>query len=361
MKRIIILALLTTGFVMTTQAQEKEKKKTLIELPQWVKDIKISGYGMLQYQGMDKEGGKENSFNLRLARISLDGKISDFAWKVQMQINGNTSTLGSSPRLVDLWAEWQKYDFFRVKAGQFKRSFSFENPMHPIKQGFMSYSQNINKLVGFSDRTGEQASNGRDIGVQIQGDFLKNSQGRNLLHYQIGVFNGEGINKKDQDNRKDIIGGIWFMPIKGMRIGAFGWTGSRVINYTVDCASVSRSVPKNRYALSAEYVTDQDWTFRTEYIHSQGYGSNLSAGDKADGYYALCIAPIIKKKLHIKARYDIYRDRKEWGSSKTFYEIGADYLFTKNLQLNIEYARVNDRTLDKHNYNLVDVELDFMF
>lgn len=138
MKRLIILALLTTGFVMSTQAQDKEKKKTLIELPQWVKDIKISGYGMLQYQGMDKEGGKENSFNLRLARISLDGKISDFAWKVQMQINGNTSTLGSSPRLVDLWAEWQKYDFFRVKAGQFKRSFSFENPMHPIKQGFMS-------------------------------------------------------------------------------------------------------------------------------------------------------------------------------------------------------------------------------
>ena len=361
MKRIILLALLTTGFVMSTQAQDKEKKKTLIELPQWVKDIKISGYGMLQYQGMDKEGGKENSFNLRLARISLDGKISDFAWKVQMQINGNTSTLGSSPRLVDLWAEWQKYDFFRVKAGQFKRSFSFENPMHPVKQGFMSYSQNISKLVGFSDRTGEQASNGRDIGVQIQGDFLKNSQGRNLLHYQIGVFNGEGINKKDQDNRKDIIGGIWFMPIKGMRIGAFGWTGSRVINYTIDGATISRSVPKNRYALSAEYVTDQDWTFRTEYIHSQGYGSNLSAGDKADGYYALCIAPIIKKKLHIKARYDIYRDRKEWGSSKTFYEIGADYLFTKNLQLNIEYARVNDRTLDKHNYNLVDVELDFMF
>ena len=119
MKRIILLALLTTGFVMSTQAQDKEKKKTLIELPQWVKDIKISGYGMLQYQGMDKDGGKENSFNLRLARISLDGKISDFAWKVQMQINGNTSTLGSSPRLVDLWAEWQKYDFFRVKAGQF--------------------------------------------------------------------------------------------------------------------------------------------------------------------------------------------------------------------------------------------------
>ena len=40
-----------------------------------------------------------------------------------------------------------------------------------------------------------------------------------------------------------------------------------------------------------------------------------------------------------------------------------NYFFTKNLQLNFEYARVNDRTLasDKHNYNFVDVELDFRF
>ena len=68
----------------------------------------------------------------------------------------------------------------------------------------MSYSQPISKLAGFSDRTGEQSSNGRDIGLQIQGDFLKNQAGRNLLHYQIGVFNGEGMNQKDRDNRKDI-------------------------------------------------------------------------------------------------------------------------------------------------------------
>ena len=51
--------------------------------------------------------------------------------------------------------------------------------------------------------------------------------GRRLLHYQVGVYNGEGINQKDTDQRKDIIGGLWVMPIQGVRIGAFGWTGSR--------------------------------------------------------------------------------------------------------------------------------------
>ena len=344
MKRIMTIALMTV-FTTTISAQEKKT----IELPAWIQNVKLSGYGMVQYQGHDKENAHENSFQLRLVRLALEGRIQqDWYWKLQMQINGNVSSLNASPRVVDVFAEWQKYKYFMVKAGQFKRPFTFENPMHPITQGFMSYSQPISKLAGFSDRTGEQSSNGRDIGVQIQGDFLKNQAGRNLLHYQIGVFNGEGMNQKDRDNRKDIIGGLWVMPIQGLRIGAFGWTGSR--------ASVGA---KNRYALSAEYAKD-DWTVRSEYVHSQGYAENRDKGDKADGWYALAIAPIIKNKMHVKARYDCYRDQKTWGSSKTFYEIGADYLFSKNVQLNIEYARVNERATHT-NYNLVDVELDFRF
>lgn len=322
---------------------------------EWFKNVKFSGYGMVQYQASDKDGAESNAFNLRLVRMALEGRAhEDFYWKVQMQINGNTYDPDKSStdiRLVDLFGEWQKYEFFKVKAGQFKRPFTFENPMHPITQGFMSYSQNVSKLAGFSDRCGGNASNGRDIGVQIQGDFLKNAEGRNLLHYQVGAFNGEGINQKDKDNRKDIIGGMWVMPVKGMRIGAFGWTGSR--------AGVGE---KNRYALSGEYAQN-DWTFRTEYIHSQGWNA-AHTSDKADGIYALCIAPIQKNKMHVKARYDLYREAKEWGQSKTMYEVGADYMFTKNLQINLEYARVNDRTIanaDKHNYNMVDVELDFRF
>ena len=355
MKKVLLAALMM-GATLGAQAQSE-----------WFKNVKFSGYGMVQYQASDKDGAESNAFNLRLVRMALEGRAhDDFYWKVQMQINGNTYDPDKSStdiRLVDLFGEWQKYEFFKVKAGQFKRPFTFENPMHPITQGFMSYSQNVTKLSGFSDRTGEHGSNGRDIGLQLQGDFLKDASGRNWLHYQVGVFNGEGINQKDRDNRKDIIGGLWVMPVKGMRIGVFGWTGSRVISYTDPATgkAYDRSVPKNRYALSADYVTESDWTFRTEYVHSQGYGSNLAAGDKADGFYALCIAPIIAKKFHVKARYDLYRDRKEWSTSKTYYEIGADYVFNKNLQVNIEYARVNDRSLANHDYNFVDVELDFRF
>ena len=66
----------------------------------------------------------------------------------------------------------------------------------------MSVAQSVQKLASFSDRAGAHPSNGRDIGVQIQGDFLKNNAGRNLVHYQVGVFDGQGINVRDVDQQK---------------------------------------------------------------------------------------------------------------------------------------------------------------
>ena len=64
------------------------------------------------------------------------------------------------------------------------------------------------------------------LGSMVQGDLLKAADGHHYLHYQVGVFNGQGTNMKDVDQRKDVIGGVWVAPVKGLRIGAFGWTGS---------------------------------------------------------------------------------------------------------------------------------------
>ena len=336
MKKLLTIACL--AFALTANAQ----------VSKWYDNIKLSGYGMLQFQASDKKWAEDNTFNLRLMRLIVDGKISDFDWRVQMQGTSNAGPGNPTMQLVDLYTEWNRFKAFRVKVGQFKRAFTFENPTHPITQGWYSYAMVINNLVGFGDRTGEKSSGGRDIGLQVQGDLLQLASGRSLLHYQVGVYNGEGINQKDKDNRKDIICGLWLMPFDGVRIGAFGWTGSR--------AGVG---DKNRYALSAEYDKNE-FTFRTEYVHSQGNGADLAMGDKADGIYAFGIVPVVKSKLHAKARYNLYRQSKEWATSKTMYEVGFNYFFTKNLQLNVEYARVNERA-GHHNYNFGDVELDFRF
>ena len=396
MKKGIILALMA----LTTVSASAQKKQT-IELPSWLSNVKLSGYGMIQYQYSGQKNAESNSFNIRMGRIALEGRIADdFYWKTQIQFNGNTSNLGSSPRMVDLFAEWQKYDYFKVKIGQFKNPFTFENPMHPIDQGFMGYSQNVSKLAGFSDRAGEHASNGRDIGLQLQGDFLKNANGRNLLHYQIGVFNGQGTNTKDVDNQKNVIGGVWVMPVSGMRIGAFGWTGSyaRKGNWTETVADPTsnvtpgatkeithtnevRSLNQNRYAFSFEYKKD-GWTVRSEYIHSTGKAFaksitnfndanakdcslNEKIGDKAQGVYGLVIAPLAQlpknSRIDVKARYDMYQPNGKSNMQKTQYEAGLNFHIGKRISILTEYALVNDKTLAKHNYSMADAEFCFRF
>lgn len=376
-KTIILAALMFSSIISYAQGQK------------WINNVKLSGFGIVQYQynGMhNSKTSKSNSFNLRLARVSLDGRIlDDWYWKAQLQVNGNTSTLGASPRVVDLFAEWQKYDYFRVKLGQFKNPFTFDNPIHPIDQGFMSVAQSVLKLASFSDRAGAHPSNGRDIGIQVQGDFLKNNAGRNLVHYQVGVFNGQGINTKDVDQQKNIIGGVWVMPVNGLRLGWFGWTGSyaRKGTWTDNAGIVQSGVRKlqqRRYAFSAEYKAN-DWTLRSEYIHSTGYAfakslsntddaaakdCNLSAdGNKAQGVYALVIAPIIPNKLHAKARYDMYQPSDGAQKQRTQYDIGLDYEFTKNLALSGIYSYVHDRSQHalqaNSNYSMFDVELSFRF
>ena len=376
-KTIILAALMFSSIISYAQGQK------------WINNVKLSGFGIVQYQynGMhNSKTSKSNSFNLRLGRVSLDGHIlDDWYWKAQLQVNGNTSTLGASPRVVDLFAEWQKYDYFRVKLGQFKNPFTFDNPIHPIDQGFMSVAQSVLKLASFSDRAGAHPSNGRDIGIQVQGDFLKNNAGRNLVHYQVGVFNGQGINTKDVDQQKNIIGGVWVIPVNGLRLGWFGWTGSyaRKGTWTDNAGIVQSGVRKlqqRRYAFSAEYKAN-DWTLRSEYIHSTGYAfakslsntddaaakdCNLSAdGNKAQGVYALVIAPIIPNKLHAKARYDMYQPSDGAQKQRTQYDIGLDYEFTKNLALSGIYSYVHDRSQHalqaNPNYSMLDVELSFRF
>ncbi|MBR6440423.1 MAG: porin, partial [Bacteroidales bacterium] len=59
-----LVALTTTPVSAETLTEVEEvqdtQQKTTAEIPAWVKNIKFSGYGMLQYQGQDPEGNHSN-------------------------------------------------------------------------------------------------------------------------------------------------------------------------------------------------------------------------------------------------------------------------------------------------------------
>lgn len=79
MKKTIIMALMAAASV-SASAQQKQT----IEIPSWLSNVKLSGYGMTQYQYNGQKDAESNSFNIRMARISLEGRIAgDFYWKLR--------------------------------------------------------------------------------------------------------------------------------------------------------------------------------------------------------------------------------------------------------------------------------------
>ncbi|MCM1077938.1 MAG: OprO/OprP family phosphate-selective porin [Bacteroidales bacterium] len=339
-----------THYVNEAVAREmgKQDKSSAVNLSDYVSPPKFGGYFICKYS-YSSEDGKEkgDGFSQRYIRLYVDGTILKvFAYRIQFQ------TMNDKFHVKDYFIEWQKFKEFRVKLGQFKRAFSFENPMNPWDVGAGNYSQLVLKLAGTGDFPGE-ASSGRDQGMQVQGDLLPIGKDKHsLIHYQLMVANGQGLNSSDANKRKDVLGTLQVQPVRGLVFGFFGWTGS----YTIGDVTADRE----RYAISAKYDF-ADWTFRTEYAHSTGYRladfSTDENGDmyvsggtgRADAWYATVGVPCTSwLKTYVK--YDVYRNQATWSSSKSIYSVAPNIRLHKNLMFQPQFNYVHDRNLDKADY-----------
>lgn len=326
---------IAAGMAKADDATEVEYGR---KVTSYVSAPKFGGYFIGKYDYNDQDGTTKNGgFSQRLIRFYVDGKIlNDFAYRIQIQTNN------SSFHMKDFFLEWQKYSEFKVKIGQFKRAFTFENPMNPWDVGVGDYSQAIKKLAGMGDICGEDAScGGRDQGLQVQGDlFPVGSDQHRLVHYQVMVANGQGINAADVNKHKDVLATIQLQPIKGLFVGFFGWTGK----YGPEATAVNR----NRYAISAKYDAN-DWTARAEYIHHTG---EYKAGiDKADAWYATVGVPCTPwLKTYVK--WDVFRADATSETAKSIYSICPNFQLHKNLMFQVQYNFVHDKTnaKDQH-YN----------
>lgn len=356
----------TTTVVADTLSVEAPKptaKKGLAKITALIDkpnlSMKFGGYIVGKYSITDRHNQSSNSsFDLRFVRLYLNGyAFKDFYYRLQLEVNDAPGT-DKGPRIVDAFVEWQKWDEFRVKLGQFKRPFGFENPYNPLDVGLGSYSQATTKLASINDRIGEQKSSGRDVGVQVQGNLFPASDGHKWIHYQVGFFNGQGINHKDKDNHKDLIGGLWFNPTKTLSIGGFGWNGKYTNeSYTAEKADTQwQSVSRVRWGAGIKY--ESKWTLRSEYMSSVGgVATKKSAPTRSDAWYVTLGVPTIEK-LKVYGRWDCYRDAKTWASLKTDYGVTANYSLSKNFYFQLNYTRTFDRsqTADRR-YNTFDVQV----
>ena len=331
------------------QAKDGKKKWKIAD---YVTVPKFGGYIVSTYKYNSQEGKNGgDGFGLRYLRLYLDGTVfKDFKYRVQMNVSGEPGTT-SSARVIDAFVSWQKWAPLGIKMGEFKRCFTFENPMNPWDITSGDYTQLTKNFAGMSGDfyKGGTNSGGRDLGIQLYGDAFKVGKTQHyLLHYQAGVYNGQGINTSDKDKEKDYIGTIQFQPIKGLYLGVFGWSGS-FYNGT-------QSNYFKRWAAGVSY--EGLFSARAEYarnIFADGAALN-GFGQKSDAWYIRMGIPTWRW-LRVNLGYDAYRsDMSTWTSLNSIYTLGLQARPHKNLQFQLQWNYVHDHddalTIDKDYHQL---------
>mgnify|MGYP001239244778 CR=1 FL=1 len=282
------------------------------------KQIQLSGYVQMRYQNLD-EKGKIDGFDLRRARLDLKGSITPY-WNIRFQVD----LAGSSPKLIDAYGECKIASYFNITLGQFLLPIFLENTYPTGKLEIIDLSQVSEALAARSnDVIGNQ--NGRDIGIQLNGSFIKIND-HQLFDYYLGVFNGSGINTTDKNEAKSLAGRFLIHPIKGLDAGCSIYSGWDYFG------STPKSQKRNRFGCELKYDLKQ-FSLRWEYI--KGHDGDV----KRIGWYVQSGYFIIPQKLQLILKYDTFDP--QYDKSNDYcknYSIVANYAFNSWTRVQVGYT-----------------------
>jgi phosphate-selective porin len=274
----------------------------------------------------------------------LKGNIST-KWGYRLQAD-----FAISPKIIDVYADYKLNQYLNFTFGQFALPFSLNNITGNTKLELIDRSQAVEALVARGeDIIGNQ--NGRDIGLQVGGTFLKLGENP-LIEYKIGVFNGAGINvKSDNNEAKDIVTRIIISPFKDLSFGGSYYNGMAPIE-TSDTTIDNKG--RTRLGLEASYSISQ-FSLKGEYI--MGSDGSIDRG----GYFAQAAYYIIPKKFQVVAKYDYYDENTALNDdAATWYIGGLNYFFTQNVLLQVNYTFKEEES-NSYNNNLAAVQLQVIF
>ncbi len=166
------------------------------------------------FEGRFGQTAVKDRFRLRRARINLTGDFAEnFDFKIEGDF-GNSDGLNSNRTAfsgTDIFANWHQFPEANVKVGQWKAPFGLEQ-ITPDTTLII-----IERSLPTGAITPE-----RQIGVQVWGKPFTNiwPDGKDLLTYYAGIFNGNGRNTTVNDNNNFMyVGRLELMPFKGKIFG----------------------------------------------------------------------------------------------------------------------------------------------
>jgi Phosphate-selective porin O and P. len=307
--------------------------------------IKLSGYIQGGYTYDDAEKA-DNYFDIKRIIFMAEGKVTD-KWDVYFMYNFN-----SGGTLLEAYTTYHFLPELSATIGQFKVPLTIEGMMSPSSVELIeSYSQATNyftAMAGSHDPL-RGGTAGRDPGLLIFGDLF-----RNHLTYYVGILNGQGINTRDKNSNKDIVGNLMVKPLKWLSIGGSFTTGKGVAVGTSEAnpdLKTDDNYSRDRWAFGTVIET-KPVSFRAEYMGGK------DAKVKSEGYYAIASWHVLPK-FDIVASYDYLNKNKSLNMKQTNYIAGVQYWFYPRCRVQAQYTYRDNHITGSSNLIQTQIQVRF--
>lgn len=288
-------------------------------------------HGWAQTRFTDAAGIK-NSFELRRARLDMRGDITDkIAYRMQVDFV-------RSPVLLDAYVDLNHLSWAKLRVGQFKVPFSFENLTS--SRDLLTIERSVAVLALVPGR--DTGNNGRDIGFRLEGNIVR-GDGKPIFDYTVGMFNGAGINRRDDNHRKDGSVRLVFHPAHGLQLAGDYYNGETGV----------AQVDRERAAFEFNF-TRGDWTAQGEYIWGRDGGVHRR------GSHTMLAYSFHHKVQGVFRFEEVDLNRALSGTDTRGYLVGINWYINNYVKWQNNYAAFDERARTKFNHTLLS-QLQFQF
>ncbi|MCF0198562.1 MAG: porin [Bacteroidaceae bacterium] len=326
---------LVDGAEGMTLAEQFNISKTGNKSTDWMADVasrlQVHGYAQGWYTFQRAEGRNTNSFLCKRTLLWVNAQITK-RWSFLFMHDFNSV-------VQEYYTDFRvtKNNLLTVRFGQFKTGLTYENPLSPTALETIDVcAEGVTFLAGCGTDPLNGVQYGRDQGISLYGET-----NNKLLRYEVQAVNGAGINRKDYDNAKNVIGRLEVRPVKGLNLCATGQLGrghalvaNPVFNPTMH---FGQRYKRNRLTVGADYKSK--WVnVHGEYL--QGWdGDVVSRGGYATGSVA-----ILPKTLDFVASYDYFNFNTSRDMNMHKVVAGFQYWFFKQCRFQVQYVYKNANT-----------------
>lgn len=312
------------NLVQEKQCEENSAKKFVSDVSE---RIKLHGYAQAGYTYQKNSAQEVNTFDIKRTLLWANAQINDrWSFLFMHDFNSQVQEFYTDFRIT-------KNNALYVRLGQFKNGYSLENPLSPTAMETIDvYSEGVTYLSGCGSDPLFGVQYGRDLGLSLFGNVCENK-----LRYELQVMNGQGINRKDKNNSKDVIGRLEWEPAKGLKIVTTGQLGRghavATSVYAPDIA-LDQNYDRNRFSAGVDYKSRR-LNVHSEYL--QGKDDKVTS----NGVYVTGSVALIPSTLDLVGSYDYFNFNQDLDFDQHKCVFGIQWWYYKKCRLQLQYVYKN--------------------